>query len=180
MHPDDIIPLGFCQCGCGQRPGVSPSNDAPRGYIKGAPRRFVSGHNKLRPIVDPSRYRVDPETGCWAWKTSSAGGYGVIRVNDRTCKAHRVFYEALVGPIPDGLDIDHLCRNKACVNPDHLEPVTTAVNVQRGVRVKLSPPQVREIRSLRGVLTQARIAEQFGVSLCTVWEIQNGHKWKNV
>lgn len=77
----------------------------------------------------------DPETGCMEWLASLRGsGYGqfVIR-KPRIVQAHRFAYELLVGPIPEGLVIDHLCRNKACVRPDHLEPVTHRVNILRGV-----------------------------------------------
>jgi hypothetical protein len=59
-------------------------------------------------------------------------GYGSFRVEGKTLKAHRFSYELNVGLIPEGLVIDHLCRNRACVRPDHLEPVTQKVNVHRG------------------------------------------------
>lgn len=59
-------------------------------------------------------------------------GYGKIGVGDKVHLAHRVAYTEMVGPIPEGLDLDHLCRNPPCCNPDHLEPVPHRVNVQRG------------------------------------------------
>ncbi len=71
--------------------------------------------------------------GCWQWDGNKTSGYGRIMVGRRHIKAHRFFYESLVGPIPDGMVIDHLCRNHSCVNPDHLEVVTTKENILRGM-----------------------------------------------
>lgn len=77
--------------------------------------------------------------GCWLWTASAApGGYGKMGVAGRTVSAHRVAYELFIGSIPDGLEIDHLCRNKRCVNPAHLDVVTRAENERR----KLRWPQV--------------------------------------
>jgi hypothetical protein len=70
---------------------------------------------------------------CWLVPGESAW-YARVLDNGRLLHAHRVVYEALVGPIPDGLELDHLCRVLRCVNPDHLEPVTHAENVARGVK----------------------------------------------
>lgn len=74
---------------------------------------------------------------CWVWTASlRPDGYGQFRIggriDGRNVRAHQVSYELLVGPIPEGLVIDHLCRNRACVNPSHLEPVTHRINIIRG------------------------------------------------
>lgn len=71
--------------------------------------------------------------GCWEWTAArTREGYGRFGLHGRRRQAHRVVYQWLVGPVPDGMVLDHLCRNRACVRPDHLEPVTDKVNVLRG------------------------------------------------
>lgn len=70
---------------------------------------------------------------CWPWIAARQHqGYGAFWMGGRMVPAHRAAYMLLVGPIPDGLVIDHLCRNQACVNPAHMEPVTNAENLRRG------------------------------------------------
>lgn len=69
---------------------------------------------------------------CWIWQGSkSPGGYGNFIIKANTECAHRVAYRWLIGPIPEGLDLDHLCKRRDCVNPWHLEPVTRLINIRR-------------------------------------------------
>jgi hypothetical protein len=72
------------------------------------------------------------DTPCWAWQRGyDKDGYGLIWFGKAGRRAHRAAYEEFVGPIPEGLSIDHLCRNRGCCNPAHLEPVTHAENMAR-------------------------------------------------
>lgn len=84
-----------------------------------------------------SKYKI-VDTGyltpCWLWTDKpTSKGYGTLGVEGRTKGAHRLSWELYVGPIPEGLQIDHLCRVRLCVNWTHLEPVTRRVNLLRGV-----------------------------------------------
>lgn len=92
--------------------------------------RFWPRVNKNGPVPEQR-----PEIGpCWVWTgTKLSSGYGIISIDGRTHRTHRLAFEWLVGEIPEGLEIDHLCRNRACCRPTHLEPVTGAVNIRRGV-----------------------------------------------
>jgi len=94
---------------------------------------------QLAPLWDRLAARISiasGASGCWMWTgTRTKQGYGNLCSSvKRTNIAHRLVYEALVGPIPEGLHLDHLCREPGCVNPQHLEPVTLAENIRRGVR----------------------------------------------
>lgn len=77
--------------------------------------------------------KVDAMGVCWEWQAATdRGGYGVFNPHGTIVRTHRFAWEMLVGPIPEGLHIDHLCRNRICCNPDHLEPVTPGENARRG------------------------------------------------
>ncbi|PCC29858.1 hypothetical protein CIK76_05000 [Glutamicibacter sp. BW80] len=76
---------------------------------------------------------VQVTESCWLWTGALLDGYGIIGSNGTCLRVHRLTYEQLVGEIPQGLVLDHLCRVRNCVNPSHLEPVTIKENVLRGV-----------------------------------------------
>lgn len=86
----------------------------------------------------PSRFwaKVHPEptTGCWLWLgATTSHGYGHIKIDGRMRPAHLLAYEALVGPIADGMHGDHLCRTRSCCNPRDIQPVTPGENTRRGI-----------------------------------------------
>lgn len=83
-----------------------------------------------------SKMRKDAASGCWTWtgaasRGTSGGTYGHLQFEKKAYKAHRFAYERLVGPIPEGYELDHLCGNTLCVNPKHLEPVEKLENMRR-------------------------------------------------
>lgn len=97
---------------------------------------FIRRSHMGRAPIDP-RVRfwatVEKTETCWLWIGSKNRGYGAFNpTHGSSVRAHRYAYELLVGPIPDGLTLDHLCRVRACVNPAHLEPVTRGENVRLG------------------------------------------------
>jgi len=123
---------------CGQVRWFRPSVARVRVYCDNHCRTEgtkIPAHERLE-----GKYEIDPDTGCWDWTGKiNAYGYGRLSLSrsapGETLKeafAHRVSYEKHVGEIPEGLDLDHLCRNRRCVNPDHLEPVTRKENLRRG------------------------------------------------
>lgn len=99
-------------------------------------RRLVANTNSPLRGQGPY-YRFDSDTGCLTWLQPNDSGYGRMQWRDNGgnvgCPAHRLMYEIFRGPVPEGLDMDHLCRNRACCNPWHVEPVTRKENVRRGI-----------------------------------------------
>lgn len=164
------IPYGFCHCHCGRKTRIDRH---------GVPRTYCKGHSRRIPPMD--RFEVDENSGCWNWTGQTSGvrmRYGYLRDPKGSgcmAMAHRVIYEMARGPIPDGLFLDHLCRNSLCVNPDHLEPVTNAQNLRRGNSTKLNWDDVRAIR--RSSDSYALLSERFGVSKQQIGAIKLGKSW---
>jgi len=138
-----------------------------------------------RPPKSIAEYIVEDrgyETPCWVWQRSLVMGYGSLRIARKTYYAHRVYWERENGPIPEGLDLDHLCRVRACCNPAHTEPVTRAENLRRGCRTKLNQESVRDIRTryAAGGILQRELATEYGVSPITIGSVLARRSWKDV
>lgn len=81
--------------------------------------------------MDKYLSKINKTKTCWIWTGETSKGYGRCVYQNKHTGAHRAVYEILVGDIPKGLELDHLCRNRTCVNPKHLEPVTHLENIRR-------------------------------------------------
>ena len=106
--------------------------DGLRAICKDCRRKFRGRH--LPPLPSPiERFwiRVNKTESCWLWLGAVSRGYGVANFNGKLRRAHRISWELVNGPIPDGLQIDHLCEVKLCVRPVHMETVTGRVNTLR-------------------------------------------------
>jgi hypothetical protein len=129
-------------------------------------------HHKKKTLSQLFWERVDKSDSCWNWKGSiNAGGYGVFTFGGRSGKklyGHRVSYEIHKGNIPSNLEIDHLCRNRKCVNPDHLEAVTRSINTLRGIGPKL-------LSQINGSKTHCKHGHEFNESN-TIYRKNGGRK----
>lgn len=141
------MPYGFCKCGCGGKTRLHTRTQKSKGIKLGEPRDYLPAHSLIK-LGDT--WDVCRDTNCWNWTASvMKNGYGVgRRPEGGRGLAHRIIYERFKGPIPDGLDLDHLCRNRRCVNPDHLEAVTHRENVLRGEAI--SAQSARSSHCTRG------------------------------
>ena len=171
------LPLGLCECGCGLQTKLAPRNRRDRGWRKGEPLRFLRGHHG-RKLVRYVETLGGYETPCFLWKLAKGSdGYGRTWVGNGMALAHRVYYEQHHGPVPDGNELDHLCGVRACVNPEHLEPVSHAENCRRGRRAKLSLSDVAEVRGSSE--PQGVLARRHGITQGHVSRIRRGHCWRD-
>lgn len=123
---------------------------------------------------------VDRSGSCWLWTGPiSSTGYGGVQWQGRRANAHKVAYVMERGPVPKGLQLDHLCRVRRCVNPIHLEPVTNAVNTRRGARAKLSEALAAQIREtyLAGLDNRAELGRRFKIDPSIVSRVLSGETW---
>lgn len=185
---DDVpnVVYGHCRCGCGQKTSLAPQTYTSKGIRKGEPMPYVHGHNRRCHRLDAYEVReAGHSTPCWLWTgvVNSFNGYGYYSSGSRGVslhRAHKAVYEARIGPVPDGLELDHLCRNKTCVNPEHLEPVTHTENIRRRCNTKLSVEKARQIKALLAEGSQQEsLAARFGVSRTVISNISTGRLWQD-
>lgn len=181
-HPNGNIPRGLCQCGCGRETTIAKKPDPIRGTKTGEPNWYLTGHHRRKSPVD---YTVEDrgfETPCWIWQGSRDGtGYGQkFLPGGKVVPAHRHMYEAVYRAIPEGLVLHHRCEQKACVNPDHLMPVTQAENLRFGPNVKLTAADAAEIKRLAQAtdMTQVQIGALFGITGAHVCSILQDKYWR--
>ena len=147
------------------------------------------GKRRRRPIGLPHTIGNDatPVRGrlkspCWIWKWACSGnGYGSIWTGGKQQLAHRWYYEQMVGPIRNGMQIDHLCYETSCIAPLHLEQVPAHINAQRQRSTKLNPGMVIELRKMSAAGKSNRdIAAIMGICHQNVSLVVNSKRWKNV
>jgi hypothetical protein len=181
-----------CECGCGQYTRIATKNRKREGVVKGQPGRFVTGHN--RRSNKPQYIELDRGyvSDCWIWQRSKIPcGYGVLETKSLdgtwgTVCAHRYMYERKHGPVREGLLVDHLCRQRDCVNPDHLQPVTLTENIRRGRVATLTSEIVSDIRMRYPSIRRGRggwvmqIAAEYRVSASAIYAVLRRSTWADI
>ena len=152
------IPAEECECGCRRRAKAG--------------RRFAAGHSpaKSQNVKEEAFWRnmvIRPD-GCWVWQAYlNDWGYGTVAdvrpAAQKTMRAHGLAYELIFGKIPKELEFDHTCKNRACINPWHLEPVTHFENMRRSSNAKITNEQVAEIKAAPRS-DVGRLPEKYGIS----------------
>ena len=201
MYPQSItsssIPVGLCQCGCGQPTKLARKTSKRNGHIKGQPVRFIYRHQESQSLAARFWSKIsmpsDP-AACWGWNGATDGhGYGHMGAGGKhgaTLKAHRVSWTIHFGAIPDGYDVCHHCDNPPCSNFQHLFLGTAKDNSQdasqkgRLIRAYVVKPQkltwsdVNAIRQMYGDgVTQSMLASQFGCTQENISLILHNRIW---
>jgi hypothetical protein len=199
------IPYGYCHCGCGQKTNIAPQTALSKGWTKGKPVRFVTGHN-----IAPHRNSLEEAfwayctpgapDDCWLWQGPTYKDYGFFKWQNVRYYAHRIAYELhygtiLVGENPRDTSVCHTCDTPTCCNPAHLFLGTQSDNARDMVRkgrqaqfpgskhgnAKLTEQDVAEIRQrVNDGEPQINLAREYGVSTTTVCSIVKRKSWKHV
>lgn len=168
----------MCACGCGSPAPIAQRTNRQFGHVKGQPIKYVNGHQNKRPGPHWSSEDRGYITPCRIWLNGTVKGYGTTKVAGRTRYTHIVEWEAVNGPVPQGCELDHLCKQPRCGEPTHLEPVPHVINTQRGAHVKLTRDAVIQI--CMSLEPPAVLAERFGVADRTIRNVREGRSWRNV
>src|ERR1700726_4013859 len=108
------LEFGTCLCGCGQKTRIATRNDYRDGSVKGQPVRFIRGHHRRQSFIEYKKQDCGYKTPCWIWQKSISagdrGGYGQMLDAGKMRRSHIVYWEREHGPVPDGFEIDHLCK----------------------------------------------------------------------
>ncbi len=152
MHNHSTLPERLCSIhGCTQvrkTRGMCHNHYQVAWYHGTHTKAPVSSSRPLTPVIERFLDKICIQDTCWLWTGApNAAGYAMLYMSPtnkpRVDYAHRFSYRLFIGPIPVGLDLDHLCRVRHCVNPDHLEPVTRKENIHRGLRGVLKTHCIR-------------------------------------
>lgn len=192
--------MKLCECGCGQVTPIATRGRKSSDMVRGEHLHFIPGHSStarhyhsLKDAFERNCQQGDPDA-CWTWQGYiNQAGYGQVRFQGHVYLAHRLSYEANVGPIPDDLFVCHECDNKPCVNPNHLFLGTAADNThdmmakdrhavgERSGMAKLTEEQVRLIRQLKlDGISYRNLAQQFGVTIHNIKAVVCRKTWKHV
>ena len=196
------VPVGYCQCKCGNKTSLAIRNIPRQKNFKGCPVPYLQGHatkgkhtarfgkEYVHPNIHPFKYLdglpkyvEDPVTGCWNWVASMcSGGYGSSCYGHKQRdRAHRVSwrYHNNWKKIPKGYDIHHRCTNRRCVNPDHLELLSKTNHMRLSPNVKINLEVAIEIRKLyREGKLMRELAAMYSVHSAHISRIISHKVWK--
>lgn len=166
--------IKLCACGCGKVPNFTKIHRTKDGLKKGDQFKYVAGHRPCAPALEHICRFFEKTATCWIWTGPKhrSGRYGTYQFPNREnapssqTVAHRAVYELLAGVIPQGLELDHLCRNTFCVNPAHLEPVTHLENMRRGLWAQQTHCKYGHLLTAENLMNQHRGRNQRRCKTC--------------